>query len=174
MQSAYQCLEIKGELLLSAYAVYVIEIINKKAKYYYVGQTGDAKVISARSPFYRLAAHLGYSKSTQNQIYKGLSSKLSLSSRGDMEKWFRTATIRMHYFKTNDFAFLDSAIEGHLALHHKLRRKTLIHETAVIKKLGVKYSDRLLNRAKVTYREIDISSDRFSRKVFRKLGLKEG
>jgi hypothetical protein len=52
----YQCHAVKGQFLMSAYAVYLIEIQNGNEKYYYVGQTGDPKALSARSPYYRLAA----------------------------------------------------------------------------------------------------------------------
>jgi hypothetical protein len=171
MLPEYQCLEIKGELLSSAYSVYVVEITNHSSNYYYVGQTGDAKVISARSPFYRLAAHLGYSKSTQNQIYRGLQSKLGLSNREEMEKWFFTSTLKMHYFKISDFTFLDALNESHLASHHTLRRKTLIYETALIRELKAIHSENVLNLSEVTYKIADPSSNAFVQNVFLKLGL---
>jgi hypothetical protein len=62
-----------SEWFLSGYFVYVLTIHHKtEGTYYYVGQTGDRKHISARSPFYRLMAHFRPYKSTDNQLVTGL------------------------------------------------------------------------------------------------------
>lgn len=60
----------------SGYFVYVI-IINHtdKGTYYYVGQTGDRKHQSARSPFYRMMGHYNtynLGSGTDSQLIKGL------------------------------------------------------------------------------------------------------
>jgi len=60
-------INIEGSLLQSFYTVYLIQIENTKENdvYYYVGQTGNAKIITARSPLYRIGGHLlPYSKSS--------------------------------------------------------------------------------------------------------------
>jgi hypothetical protein len=60
MDLNYQLLEIKGTLLQSSYGVYIVEIkhVDEPKSFLYIGQTGDSNHITARSPFYRLSAHL--------------------------------------------------------------------------------------------------------------------
>lgn len=68
--------EFSSEWFKSAYYVYVLMVQHKtKGFFFYIGQTGDKKYTSARSPFYRLWGHFNpyNSKSgTDNQIIKGL------------------------------------------------------------------------------------------------------
>jgi hypothetical protein len=51
--------QIDGRLLCRGFWVYVIEIVSKSGKHYYVGRTGDTSSPFASSLFARLAAHLG-------------------------------------------------------------------------------------------------------------------
>lgn len=146
---------IKGTDLQSAYGVYLVLIKDQGKTFYYVGQTGDAKYISARSPFYRIAAHLGYSKSTQNQVYKALSNHLKIDfseprkARGEMELWLVDKTLDIHYFKVDDFDFLDESKDEHKHLHSDKRRKTLALETALLQELhGKKKMIRLNSNSK--------------------------
>ena len=139
----------KGSDLESTYGVYIIFIKDKNDNpiYFYVGQTGDAKHISARSSFYRIAAHLSYTKSTQNQIFKAIVTKTKLSEtkkyedlekqekrevRKKVEAWLKDKTIEMLFYKTADFEFLDEEKEDNQKLHLDLRKQTLALETALI------------------------------------------
>lgn len=158
----YLSLEINGNLLQSSYSVYIVEIkhLNEDKIYYYIGQTGDTKEISARSPFYRISAHLGYYKSTQNQIYEGLLKKLGFPEKGfrqKMEDWFKESKIKIHYFKTDDFEFMDREIADNLNNHHIKRRKTLQLETELINVL--KERGALLNLSEKGYKGKEYSFD---------------
>lgn len=148
---------IKGTDLQSAYGVYVVLIKDQEKTFYYVGQTGDAKYISARSPFYRIAAHLGYSTSTQNQVYKALSEQLGIDlfdsrkAREEMENWLADKKLDIHYFKVDDFEFLDELMEEHKQEHTDKRRKTLALETALLQELEGKKGMVRLNKNAVSY-----------------------
>ncbi len=61
---------LTGELFRRRYLLYVVELSHSSSQYFYVGQTGDTRVITARPVFRRLAAHLEDRKSTQNQVYQ--------------------------------------------------------------------------------------------------------
>ena len=103
----------------SAYYVHVLTIVHKtKGAYYYVGQTGDRKHVSARSPFYRLMGHFNtynFSKSTDAQLVKGLfANNLIKEDEGQSKRVCveeaivnKTITIQAKYFKLNDFDSLD-------------------------------------------------------------------
>jgi hypothetical protein len=162
---------IHGKDLISAYAVYVVIIMDIKAhrKYIYVGQTGDAKHLSARSSFYRMAAHLGYSKSTQNQIYRGLVKVNEFSSnnienesnriyREKMELWLADKDIISHRFKLADFEFLEDNVprsHKNYQTHTSKRRQTLKVETALLQKLKNIQSSKLilLNESLMTFKQ---------------------
>lgn len=169
-------IEVHGNWLTSAYGVYIIEITyNKKDKYYYVGQTGDAKAISARSPFYRIAAHLGYSKNTQNQVYEGLKEKLDIKSRKEMEDWLANVNLKIHFFKTDDYQFCDER-EGSEAFkkfkqdkHLPLRRKTLALETALLQTIQDK-KYKILNKSFTTYRKYKDAVDQ-AKQIWTKIGI---
>ena len=138
---------IQGKDLVSAYAVYVIIIKDEKHKYIYIGQTGDAKHLSARASFYRIAAHLGYSKSTQNQLFNGIVNELGWNDdeqrvkREKFENWISNKTIENHSFKLNDFEYLEEVKDrnhDNYEHHKSLRRQTLKVETALIQKLKLR------------------------------------
>ena len=114
----YDYIELKGTLLQSKYGAYVITIHHATGgTYYYIGQSGDAKHLTARSSFYRLAAHLGYSKSTQNQVYQALTKETGITNRYDLENWMLDATIKVYFFKVADFQPME-ATEANLEKHH--------------------------------------------------------
>src|SRR5690554_2757169 len=137
---------IKGSDLKSTYGVYIILIKDalEIPTHYYIGQTGDAKHISARSAFYRIAAHLGYSKSTQNQLFKGIVKDQNFHNddnrevRKKVEAWLKDKTLEIHFYKTDDFDFLKEGKKEHPKNHkeHTIkRRKTLALETALLHEL---------------------------------------
>jgi hypothetical protein len=140
---------IEGSDLESTYGVYIILIknVNKKPTHYYIGQTGDAKYISARSAFYRIAAHLGYSTSTQNQIFKAIVEDQDFGNndnrevRKKVEAWLKDKTLEIHFYKTADFEFLKEG-KGEFPENHKVhtnkRRVTLALETALLHELEKK------------------------------------
>ncbi|WP_397298722.1 hypothetical protein [Nonlabens ulvanivorans] len=151
---------IQGKDLVSAYAVYVIIIRDAQHKYIYIGQTGDAKHLSARASFYRIAAHLGYSTSTQNQLFNGIVNELGWNDdeprvkREKFENWISNKTIENHSFKLNDFEYLEEVKDrnhDNYDLHKSLRRQTLKVETALIQELKKRDQElnmTLLNKSK--------------------------
>lgn len=166
-------ISINGSDLESTYGDYIIFIkdASKNPIYFYVGQTGDAKHISARSSFYRIAAHLSYTKSTQNQIFKailketaickveeyeGLKKQEKREVRKKVEAWLKDKTIEMFFYKTADFEFLDEEKEDNQKLHLVLRKQTLALETALIEVIEdtKKYGD-CLNELKITYKNFE-------------------
>jgi hypothetical protein len=132
-------LEIDGEYLKSKYSVYIIEIVNGNRKYYYIGQTGDAHYVTARSPFRRLVGHLSDLKSsTENQVYKYFASLLlnndenNLSSysscdKEKIEKFFVESKIKMYSFPIIDFSYRET-----LENHKSKRKKVLEFEKQII------------------------------------------
>jgi len=140
---------IPGSDLESTYGVYIILIKNAKEKptHYYIGQTGDAKHISARSAFYRIAAHLGYSTSTQNQLFKAIVEDQDFGNhdnrevRKKVEAWLKDKTLEIHFYKTADFEFLKEGRKEHAKNHENhtdKRRVTLALETALLQELEKK------------------------------------
>jgi len=152
--SEYDFIELNGRLLESKYGVYVVQIRHKSdGEFNYVGQTGDAKYISARSSFYRLAAHLSYGKSTQNQVYVALQKETKITDRYDFEQWLQAATIKMFFFKVDDFQNLSDTPENK-NIHTKKRRETLALETALLE-IGRSRGKVLLNSDGLTYKDFN-------------------
>jgi hypothetical protein len=125
-----------GSWLLPAYSVYLAEILKPGKRYYYVGQTGDGKHLTARSPFHRLAAHLGYQRSsTENQIHKCVAERAmrdypDLSERESVAKWWGDAQILFHHMRT------EAVVGGVTGNDHQTKRRaTLRLESALIQAL---------------------------------------
>lgn len=158
--------QLNGDLLTSAYGVYIIEFTHPETeKIYYVGQTGDAKHISARSPFYRLAAHLQHLKSsTQNQVNKGLREEFNLESQEEFEKVLNEAILKIHFYKTDEFDFNISREQ-----HVELRRKTLALETALLKLLN-ENDINTLNKNGVTYKDYTHMNEQ-AKNIINEIGL---
>lgn len=155
-------ISLDGDLLTSAYGVYVIIILKEEKRYVYFGQTGDAKHLSARGSFYRLAPHFGYSKSTQNQIYQFLRNhnhkkKLehqnspNLKDREDVEKWLHNAQISMHYYPIEEYKHWKDTKNNREKYHTPNRRGTLALETALLQIFKEQQDILLINKNKVTY-----------------------
>jgi hypothetical protein len=174
---------IKGSDLESTYGVYIILIkdANDEPTHYYVGQTGDAKHISARSAFYRIAAHLGYSTSTQNQIFKAIVKDQEFHDtdnrnvRRKVEAWLKDKTLEIHFYKTDDFEFLKEGKEEHPENHEKhtiKRRITLALETALLQEL--EKTSKLIRMNKdeglVTYSKFEDQLEN-ARLIIKELGL---
>ena len=103
---------IDGQLFRRQYLLYVIALDNKHEQFWYVGQTGDRKYITARPPIRRLTAHFeDTGQSTQNQIYRHIASKslclpegsrregaFSESLKQAVEDYLVDSTIRMQVY----------------------------------------------------------------------------
>jgi hypothetical protein len=176
---------IKGSDLVSTYGVYIILIKDAKGKptHYYVGQTGDAKHISARSAFYRIAAHLGYSKSTQNQLFKGIKEHLEFPDhtenrevRKQVEAWLKDKTLEIHFYKTAEFEFLQEGKEEFPKNHDKHtenRQETLALETALLQELENKKTNLTrINKdtALVTYKKFEDQMEK-AKEIIKDLGI---
>jgi hypothetical protein len=75
MSFAY--LRLTGELTRPAYSVYAYRIVHKGNIYTYIGKTGDAAYISARSPIRRISGHFSFgSASTENQFIRSVAEKI--------------------------------------------------------------------------------------------------
>lgn len=150
----YDYIALNGQLLESKYGVYVVKIAQEQdGEFFYVGQTGDAKYISARSSFYRLAAHISYTKSTQNQVYVALQKETSIDDRYEFETWLLKAKIEMFFFKVDDFQQLPDTPDNK-EIHLEKRRKTLALETAVLE-TGRTACKKMLNSKGKTFKSYE-------------------
>ncbi len=145
---------IEGRQLRSVYAVYVIELIHKDDKYYYIGQTGDAHYISARPPFSRIGGHLeNTDRSTQNQIYKFIVRKLNIvvqagandysrQDKAKVEEFLYESRIIMHIYPLLEFSYMLSEEE-----HRNRRQQVLEFEKQIIHLFG-KSNKTLINNSR--------------------------
>lgn len=120
-------IELVGAQFKRAYLLYVIEIRHKQGTYFYVGQTGDNRYITARPAFRRLAGHLeDIGQSTQNQVYRDIAVnilKYRVAERKatfpeeiklGVETFLVNSTVRMHVYVVEPFEHLVSKL-NHLA-----------------------------------------------------------
>lgn len=144
--------ELKGEHFKRRYLLYIVELSHKGNQYFYVGQTGDTRVITARPVFRRLAAHLEDRKSTQNQLYQYVAhdilrfpedegKKIAFTERAKqaVEEYLVKSNIKMYAYHLE--SFLPTTTEE----HKKKRRKSQKIEKqaiAVFRKNG----RRLMNK----------------------------
>ncbi len=143
-------LTISATFFRSGYAVYVVEIAHKPTakKYYFLGQTGDAYRLMARSPFYRMSGHFEYGASTQNQVFKGLCKLMDIEKKEDprekretVEAFLVESEIRYHVFRLHDFSYQDEDE----AEHNSRRHSTLVVETALLRRFNEQYGEALMN-----------------------------
>ena len=126
-------LELQGEQFRRAYLLYIVEICHGKEKYYYVGQTGDNRYITARPAFRRLAAHFeDTGNSTQNQVYRYIAETilgilepdhkkaLSIAVKEQSEGYLVNSLIRLYAYEAQPFNNSVDHAE-HLAVVRKLR-----------------------------------------------------
>jgi len=130
-------ISFNSEWFQSGYYVYVISITHRtKGKFYYIGQTGDRKHVSARSPFYRLMGHYNpynLNNNTDSQLIKGLinNNLIELPSKNKSTRICveeatqnKSILINTNYFKISDFDEND----------HSAKRKNVEEiESALIK-----------------------------------------
>lgn len=139
-------ISFKPEWFQSGYYVYVLTVKHEdKGTFYYVGQTGDRKHNSARSPFYRLMGHFSPYKSTDNQLVKGIIANSLICS--DHERSVRVCleeafckgiiTVKSDYFRIEQFDKAEhgirrkhvEAIEQILIDHFVKENKTVFNTT---------------------------------------------
>ncbi|MCC6701918.1 MAG: hypothetical protein IT221_10370 [Fluviicola sp.] len=173
---------IKGSDLVSTYGVYIILIkdASDKPTHYYVGQTGDAKHISARSAFYRMAAHLGYSTSTQNQLFKAIKKLLLIKDdldnrevRKQVEAWLKDKTLEIRFFKTADFEFLQEGKDEfpeNYKIHTDKRQETIALETALLQELEKTTNLVRMNKSSMTYKDFEKAIPR-AKEIIKTIGL---
>ena len=131
---------LAGELFKRRYLLYVVELSHDNSQYYYVGQTGDTRVITARPVFRRLAAHFEDRKSTQNQVYQyvahevlgfpeaeGKKTAFTEAAKREIEEYLIKSNIKMHAYYLEPFKSTITRRE-----HEKNRRKTQKIEEQVI------------------------------------------
>jgi hypothetical protein len=135
--------ELTGEHFRRQYLLYIIQLTHEKIKYYYVGQTGDTKEITARPVFRRLAAHLEDRKSTQNQVYQYIAHNLLKCPEIEGRKIAFTEKVKQQVeeflinSKVTMFAYHLEPFITHISRneHNIARRKTLQIEKLVIRLL---------------------------------------
>lgn len=94
----YNKLEINGALLIPSFSIYLLEIVYKEERLFYIGMTGDNFYPSARAAFHRISGHLELAeRSTQNQL------KLALESKGIIGEELRNTKILMYHFPIGGF-----------------------------------------------------------------------
>lgn len=170
--------EIKGDNLKSSYSIYIIEFINKNISYFYIGQTGDNYVHSARSPFGRLAGHLStITSSTQNQIYKfavkkaisvdRLKSKESFSKHEKkiIEEYLIKSVIKFYSYPLIEFNFNDTEIT------HKEKHRKIVETEKHIIHLFEQKNKELINNKKSTRNKFHIYFPEFIELIIKNFDL---
>lgn len=112
----YYKFTVDGKQFKPGYIIYVIRVCSEEREcFYYVGQTGDRKHITARPPFRRLSGHLEeLRKSTQNQLYKGIiervlcieinrDEKYSAEVKRKVSDFLEKSGVDMHVFSIKEF-----------------------------------------------------------------------
>lgn len=136
-------ISFNSEWFQSCYSVYVLTITHSGNEYFYIGQTGDRKHVSARSPFYRLMGHYSPYQGTDTQLVMGLIKHNLIHKPEDkslrvcLEDAFynKHITVKADYFKIIDFDELDhpnkrklaEKVEQLLIDHFKIKRKELFN-----------------------------------------------
>lgn len=146
-------ISLEGRIFRRQYLLYVIELINDGHRYYYVGQTGDRRYITARPPFRRLMGHLeDIGQSTQNQLYRFIAADLLLISdarqkvafseniKQRVEDFLVSSTVHMHVYPLEIFRPHATHSE-----HMEVLRKVEDFERHVIKRFRDR-GRRLANR----------------------------
>ncbi len=136
-------LKLDGEHFRRRYLLYIIHLSHNIKDYFYVGQTGDTKVVTARPVFRRLSAHFEDRKSTQNQVYQyiahdilklpedeGKKTAFTEETRQKVEEYLVESKITMYAYHLEPFIPQISHKE-----HSNTRRKTLRIEKLVIRLL---------------------------------------
>lgn len=153
-------IHLEGNFFKSSYAVYIIELSHSSREkilrnYYYIGQTGDTKEITARAAIYRLGAHFSYGKSTQNQIYKAVCSHLKCTGlekeRELVENFLTQCETNIYYYPVSEFDY-NEKYRKNKTEHYKKRLKTLIIESALIKYFQDKGD--LLNKQSISTKKL--------------------
>ena len=161
-------LKFNSSWFQTAYYVYVLTVFKaNKPVFYYVGQTGDRKHITARSPFYRLTSHFrpynGTDSQLANEIFKsGLLQELNYENNGyGLEQAFykKELEIKADYFKLLDF-------DGN---NHSINRKFSEEiEQLIIRQIP---EDKLVN--KITKKKIENSeAEIMAKQIIKKLKIK--
>ena len=152
-KTTYSKLEIDGQMLVSGFSIYVLEIIYLRKNYFYIGITGDPVYESARSAFYRLSGHLEHKnkRSTQNQLYKALTSIFKAQNHVEWEKCISKTKIVMHRFSIDGFEA--KAITQWASDDYKVKQKELsrVEDNVIyeLREIFGKADDRILNRTKI-------------------------
>ena len=106
--NGYDTLEIKGNMLMPGFSIYLLEIRDRGKLFYYVGMTGDPYFPSARSAFHRLSGHLELTaNSTQNQLIIGIKEQMELKDED-----FVNLQIKMHHFPISGFIKWNGNVSG--------------------------------------------------------------
>jgi len=134
-------LELLGKHFRRQYLLYIIEISHGDDEYFYVGQTGDNKYITARPAFRRLAAHFeDQGRSTQNQIYRYIAadilkieearnkqSAFTPQTKQAVEDYLVNSVVRMYVYSLEPFSST-ATHEKHL---QKVRKATLLEKQVI-------------------------------------------
>lgn len=148
---------LEGKHFQRQYLLYIVEIIHKSDKFYYIGQTGDNNYVTARPAFRRLSGHLeDGGRSTQNQIYRflavnvlGISDAAGKSSMFDekikqaVEDFLVGSTVKMYVYPLQPFV-PGIAHQQHL---ENVRKATLFERMVI--DLLLKYSKIIANKKKI-------------------------
>lgn len=156
---------IEGKQFKPSYIIYIIRVSSVDGgNYFYVGQTGDRKHITARPPFRRLAGHLDeINKSTQNQLYKGILEKILNIHVPKEEKYTKEIKRKVSGFleESGIEMFVVSVKEFPKDIKEKEHKENVRHvediEKNVIKKFVEKFGSKCLLNKK--YHEPSGNSD---------------
>ena len=138
-------IELKPEWFRMGYYVYIVVIVYKNKRYYYVGMTGDRKHKVARSPFYRMGGHFSQLKSsTQNQIIRGLKSKVGIQN---VEQALTEIKFTYYSYLIEPFDRTD------ITLHSEKRKRTEQIESYLIGKMKATFQEAFVFNKNKSVRE---------------------
>lgn len=132
-------MKLQREWFKMGFYVYVVVLVYRGAKYFYVGMTGDKAHSTARSPFYRMAGHFTLTeRSTQNQIIRGI--KKLVDAESEISEVLQEMDITYYAWLTNDYVRDD-------AHEYRLRRRCAERiESSLIEKMWREYPGCVFNK----------------------------
>jgi hypothetical protein len=141
-------MKLQPEWFQNGYYVYVVVINHREKRYYYIGMTGDRKHLVARSPFYRMSGHFMLSKSTQNQIIKGIKNILGIDIKVNTDM---LCEMNIAYYAWLIKPFIKQPSESD---HHTNRE------------IGEKIESALIKKCQKVFREENVFNKNLSQKKF--------
>ncbi len=148
-------ISLDSQHLKRYYLLYIIELIHKSDRYYFIGNTSDQQNINSSLAFSRLAEHLDdTNSSTRNQIYKFIVNNIVAPSKKEerkiddkirhkVEEFLAESKLQMHVYPLIDFDFPTLDKDA-----HKENMKNVRDFENLIIRIFMEASKKLMNKEK--------------------------